>query len=149
VAGIVGFGRACGLAHRRLEGDENSRLAALRDRLAAGIGNLVPDAGVNSEGAPRLPNTLNMTLPAIRGESLVLLLDRHGICFSSGSACKSGNPEPSPALLAMGLSREAAHCSVRFSLGPANTAEDIEYTLAALSRALHDTGQAIRFVGCR
>jgi cysteine desulfurase NifS len=149
VAGIVGFGRACELARRRLEAGESTRVAALRHQLAAGICRIIPGAQVNSEGAARLPNTLNMTLPAIRGESLVLLLDHHAIQFSSGSACKSGNPEPSPALLAMGLSREEAHCSVRFSLGPTNTEEDIEYTLATLTRALQDTGQAIRFVGCR
>ena len=58
-----------------------------------------------------------MTLPEIRGESLVLFLDRKGIAFSSGSACKSGNPDPSHALLAMGLTPQEAHCSVRFSLG--------------------------------
>jgi cysteine desulfurase NifS len=149
VAGIVGFGRACELARRRLEAGENARLSTLRDRLAAGIGKIIPGARINGEGATRLPNTLNMILPAIRGESLVLLLDRHGLRFSSGSACKSGNPEPSPALLAMGLSREEAHCSVRFSLGPANTEEDIDYTLTALALALRDTRHAISFAGCR
>jgi cysteine desulfurase NifS len=149
VAGIVGFGAACELAHRRLAGGEGARLAALRDRLAAGIGEIIPGARVNGRSAMRLPNTLNLVLPGIRGESLVLLLDRQGIFFSSGSACKSGNPEPSPALLAMGLSREEAHCSVRFSLGPANTEEEIEYVLAALAAALAESRRAIRFVSCR
>ena len=149
VAGIVGFAKACELARRRLESDDHDRLAELRDRLAAAIRQVIPGARVNSEEAVRLPNTLSIIIPDIRGESLVLLLDRHGLCFSSGSACKSGNPEPSPALLAMGLSREEAHCTVRFSLGPATTTEDIDYAAAALDRALREAGRAIRFVGCR
>ncbi|MDA8165968.1 MAG: IscS subfamily cysteine desulfurase [Desulfobacteraceae bacterium] len=149
VAGIVGFGKACELAQRRLAGGEAARQARLRDRLAAGVAGIVPGARVNGGEAPRLPNTLNMVLPGIRGESLVLLMDRHGIGFSSGSACKSGRPEPSPSLLAMGLSPEEAHCAVRFSLGPGNSDEEIDYVLAALKTALAEAHSSIRFVGCR
>jgi cysteine desulfurase NifS len=149
VAGIVGFGKACELAQRRLAAGDGERLAALRDRLAAGIGGIVAGARINGGGAPRLPNTLNLVLPGIRGESLVLLLDRHGIAFSSGSACKAGHPEPSPALLAMGLSREEAHCAVRFSLGPTTTDEDIDYLLATMAAALAESQRIIRFAGCR
>jgi cysteine sulfinate desulfinase/cysteine desulfurase-like protein len=65
--------------------------------------------------------------PEIRGGSLVLFLDRKGIAFSSGSTCKSGNPDPSHALLAMWLTAQEAHCSVRFSPGAANTEEEIDY----------------------
>jgi cysteine sulfinate desulfinase/cysteine desulfurase-like protein len=90
-----------------------------------------------------------MTLPEIRGESLVLFLDRKGIAFSSGSACKAGNPDPSHALLAMGLTPEEAHCSVRFSLGSGTTAEDIDYVLASLAELLGETRSAVRFVPCR
>jgi cysteine sulfinate desulfinase/cysteine desulfurase-like protein len=90
-----------------------------------------------------------MQLPGIRGESLVLLLDRAGVALSSGSACKSGNPDPSHALLAMGLTPQQAHCSVRFSLGRANDDGDIEYVLDRLRELLLDTGQAVRFVACR
>jgi cysteine sulfinate desulfinase/cysteine desulfurase-like protein len=110
---------------------------------------LVPGARRNGPVTRRLPNTSNVTLPGIRGESLVLSLDRHGVCFSSGSACKSGNPAPSHALLAMGRSEDDTHCSVRFSLGFSNDYEDIDYTLDRLAEVLQDTAGAIRFVGCR
>ncbi len=149
VPGIVGFAKAVELSLARLYADESARVARLRDRLEAGILAIMPTASVNGPRPRRLPNTLNMTLPEIRGESLVLLLDRKGIALSSGSACKSGNPEPSPALLAMGLTPQQAHCSVRFSLGSANTEEDIEYLLESLRELLGDTRGAIRFVPCR
>jgi cysteine desulfurase NifS len=149
VPGIAGFGKACELAQRRLDEGEMKRLEALRDRLEQGIRALIPEARRNGPEGCRLPNTLNLTLPGIRGESLVLFLDRKGICFSSGSACKSGHPEPSHALLAMGLTPEQAHCAVRFSLGWGNTAEDIDYVLECLEETLRETGSAVRFVSCR
>src|SRR5450759_1750522 len=80
---------------------------------------------------------------------VVLFLDRKGIAFSSGSACKSGNPEPSHALLAMGLTPAEAHCSVRFSLGAWNTEEEIRYAIEAFSEVLRETRSAVRFVSCR
>jgi cysteine desulfurase NifS len=149
VAGIVGFGKACEVALRRLNAGEMARLARLRDRLEAGICQLLPDARRNGPAEGRLPNTLNLTLPGIRGESLVLFLDRRGVFFSSGSACKSGNPEPPPALLAMGLTAEEAHCAVRFSLGTGNSAEEIDYVLSALKEILAETRSTLRFVPCR
>jgi cysteine desulfurase NifS len=149
VPGIVGFGKACELAARRLHRGEMDRVAGLRDRLEAGLLPLHPGARRNGHPEARLPNTINVTLPGIRGESLVLLLDRRGIAFSSGSACKSGHPEPSHALLALGLSAEEAHCAVRFSLGPGTTGEDIDYVLACFEDALRDTRSAVRFVPCR
>ncbi len=151
VAGIVGFGKACELALRRLNHGSMKRTAELRDRLAAGIAELVPGARRNGPGeADRLlPNTLNLTLPGIRGESLVLHLDRRGICFSSGSACKSGSPEPSPALLALGLSTDQAHCAVRFSLGHGNSTAEIDQVIEAFAQTLHQTESTIRFVPCR
>ena len=84
-----------------------------------------------------------------RGEALVLLMDRRGVRFSSGSACKAGHPDPSHALLAMGLSDEQAHCAVRFSLGASLTDADVDYALGALGEVVHDTLSAIRFVACR
>lgn len=149
VAGIVGFGKACELASRRLQGGEMARVARLRDRLEAALCRLVPAARRNGPAAGRLPNTSNLTLPGIRGESLVLFTDRRGVCFSSGSACKSGHPDPSAALLAMGLTAEEAHCAVRFSLGAGNTEEEIDLAIAALEATLYDTAAAIRFVACR
>jgi cysteine desulfurase NifS len=149
VPGIVGFGKACELAARRLNHDEMERVRELRDTLEAGIRRLVPGAKLNGHATDRLPNTLNMTLPEMRGESLVLFLDRHGVFFSSGSACKSGNPEPSHVLLAMGLSDEDAHCAIRMSLGVGNTDEDIDYVLASLGAVISDRQSGVRFVGCR
>jgi cysteine sulfinate desulfinase/cysteine desulfurase-like protein len=149
VPGIVGFGKACELAVRRLNHGEMDRLRGLRDRLEAGIRQLVPGAKLNGHATQRLPNTLNMTLPELRGESLVLFLDRHGVFFSSGSACKSGNPEPSHVLVAMGLSDEDAHCAIRMSLGVGNTEEDVDYVLASLTEVIGDRQSSVRFVGCR
>ncbi|WP_243372540.1 IscS subfamily cysteine desulfurase [Geotalea sp. SG265] len=149
VPGIVGFGKAVELALIRLNGDEPARLAALCERLAKGITTILPEAKRNGPKEARLPNTVSMTLPEIRGESLVLIMDRRGIAFSSGSACKSGNPEPSHVLTAMGLSPHEAHCSVRFSLGSDNTEEEIDYLLRCLAEILGETFSAVRFVPCR
>ena len=137
------------LGVRRLNHKEMERVQALRDRLEAGMRKLVPAAKLNGHPTQRLPNTLNMTLPEMRGESLVLFLDRYGVFFSSGSACKSGNPDPSHVLVAMGLSDEDAHCAVRMSLGVGNTDEDIEYVLASLAEVISDRQSGVRFVGCR
>jgi len=96
-----------------------------------------------------LPNTLNLTLPGLRGESLVIALDQKGVALSSGSACKSGDPAPSHALLAMGLSEEEAHCSVRFSLSRDTTEEDIESTLQALREVVEEMETTVRFLPCK
>ncbi len=80
---------------------------------------------------------------------LVLALDRHGVYFSSGSACKSGNPDPSHVLKAIGLSDEEAHCSIRLSLGIDTTQEDIDYVVEAFQRVVKESRNSIQFVGCR
>jgi cysteine desulfurase NifS len=149
VPGIAGFGKACDLAVQRLNHGEVKRVAELRNRLETAIRELVPDARLNGHTHERLPNTLNLTLPGMRGESLVLFLDRYGICFSSGSACKSGNPTPSHVLTAIGLSDEEAHCTVRLSLGVDNDAEDIAYVVEALREVIRDSQASIRFSACR
>ena len=149
VPAIVGFGKACELASRRLDRKEMERVRGLRDRLEEGIRELIPNAKLNGHPTRRLPNTLNMTLPGMRGESLVLFLDRAGVYLSSGSACKSGHPDPSHVLLAMGLSDEEAHCAVRMTLGIANGDEDIRYALDALGGIVRDSQSGVRFVACR
>ncbi|MFC1628408.1 cysteine desulfurase family protein, partial [Gemmatimonadota bacterium] len=149
VAGIIGFGKACELAQRRLYADAMDEVERLRDRLEEGIRKLVPGVVRNGSTTSCLPNTLNMTLPGIRGESLVLALDPLGVYFSSGSACRSGNPDPSHVLIAIGLSEDDAHCSVRFSLGPGLSDEDVDIALDRLERTFTDTMSAVRFVGCR
>ncbi len=79
----------------------------------------------------------------------MLLLDRRGVCFSSGSACKSGNPEPSHALTAMGLTDEEAHCAVRFSLGVGNTEDDIRYVVDSLAEVVENAKRSVQFATCR
>ena len=108
--GIVGLGRAAEGIPNLLSRMKDVR--RLRDRLEKGITALVPGARLNGHRENRLPNTLNLTLPGFRGESMVMAMDRMGVCFSSGSACSSGSPDPSHALLAMGLTEAEAHCAV-------------------------------------
>jgi len=96
----------------------------------------------------RLTNTLNLTLPGLRGESMVIALDWHGIALSSGSACKSRSPEPTHVLIAMGRTAQEAHCSVRFSLSRYSTEDDIEQTIAALGQVLK-AKDIVRLVPCK
>ncbi|MGO9118167.1 MAG: IscS subfamily cysteine desulfurase [Desulfomonilaceae bacterium] len=147
VPGIAGLGMAAQLAIQRLP--EMNRIRILRDRLETGIRRIVPGAKRNGPREERLPNTLNMTLPGMRGESVVLTLDQKGVALSSGSACRAGSPEPSHALLAMGLSTEEAHCALRFSLGLGNTEEEIDRTLGLIEQMINDTAASVRFVPCR
>jgi cysteine desulfurase NifS len=146
VPSIVGLGKAAELA--ALTWQDAGRIAALRDRLEEGIKELVPYARLNGHPTNRLSNTLNMTLPGLRGESIVIAMDRHGIALSSGSACKSGLPEPTHVLIAMGRTEEEAHCSVRFSLAHNTTARDIGATIAALKQVLKEK-DTIRLIPCK
>ncbi len=145
--GIVGFGKAAEAVPRFLSCMKEVR--RLRDRLEKGIRVLVPEARLNGHPERRLPNTLNMTLPGFRGESVVMAMDQLGVCFSSGSACRSGSSAPSHALLAMGLSEADAHCAVRISLGYENTEEEIERTLELLGRTINQSRNIVHFVPCR
>ncbi len=147
VPAIVGIGKAAEVALAGLR--EADRVRAVRDRLEAGVRELIPGAVRNGHATDRLPNTLNLTLPDLRGESLVIALDQKGMSLSSGSACKSGNPAPTHVLLAMGRTAEEAHCSVRFSLSPANTAEDADRTIAALREVLEEIESTVRFLPCK
>lgn len=147
VPGIAGLGKAAELAVQRLP--KMADVLALRDRLERGIRELVPGAKLNGPTANRLPNTLNVTLPALRGESVVLAMDQKGVALSSGSACRAGSPDPSHALLAMGLSEADAHCALRFSLGMGNTVDEIDRTIELLGELMRDVSSGIRFVPCR
>jgi cysteine sulfinate desulfinase/cysteine desulfurase-like protein len=147
VLAIAGFGSAADYATTILaRGDETRRL---RDRLEREIIDRVPDVRLNGHRERRLPNTLNVTLPGFRGESLVLEMNKRGVYFSSGSACHSGSSGPSPALLAMGLSEESVHGAVRLSLGPGNTDEEIDYVAEALGEVIAQSKQMVRFVSCK
>ena len=146
--GIVGTGRAAELAEKRLD-LMAAQVKGLRDDLWEGIVRIFPEARLNGHPVERLPNTLNVSLPGIRGESLVLALDQQGIALSSGSACRSGSPHPSHALLAMGLTEDQAHGAIRLSLGADSTREHITRTLTAMEAVLHDSLSSVRFVPCR
>ena len=133
VPSIVGLGLACELAIQNL--DKNyAYVRHLRDKLEKGILSTIPDVKLN--GHPnadlRLPNTLNVSFNYIEGESLLLFFDMKGIAASSGSACTSGSLEPSHVMGAMGVETVLAHSSTRFSLGPDNTEEEVDFILQEL-----------------
>lgn len=131
VAGIVALGKAAEIAMRDMD-VEMQLLATLRNRLEKGLGERVPHIKINGHLEKRLPNTANVSFEFVEGESLLLNLDMKGIAASSGSACTSGSLEPSHVLLAMGLTHEMSHGSVRFSLGKSSTVEDIDYLLEVM-----------------
>jgi cysteine desulfurase len=131
VAGAIGLGVALELAEREME-QEMARLAELRDYLIKEIIERIPNVRLNGHPTKRLPGNASFCFEFIEGESLLLSLDRVGICGSSGSACTSGSLEPSHVLLAMGLPHEIAHGSLRLSLGHETTVEDIDYVLEIL-----------------
>jgi len=135
VPGIVGLGKAAELAAERLEQD-TQHIAALRDRLQAGIVERIAGVSINGEATRRQPNTLNVSFEGLKGESLVMALDLEGVACSTGSACSSGSTEPSHVLSAMGLSREAARSSLRLSLGRYNTGVDVDVALEAIVRVV-------------
>jgi len=131
VAGIVGLGAAAEMARVHLA-EEQVRLAALRDRLEAGIVANVPGVTVNGDRTRRVPTTTNVTFDYIEGEGFVIAMDLRGIACSTGSACSSGSVEPSHVLTAIGLKPEQARASIRFSLGRSNTEEDVDTALRIL-----------------
>jgi cysteine desulfurase len=131
VPGIIALGKACELAMRHMD-EENTRVRALRDRLEQGLLATCPDSFVNGDTENRLPNTVNISFEFIEGESILMMLNKFGICASSGSACTSGSLEPSHVLRAMGVPFTAAHGSIRFSLSRYNTEEDVDVVIEKL-----------------
>ena len=131
VAGIVGLGAAAEIARAHLA-EEHDRVAALRDRLEAGILASVPYVAVNGDRAHRVPTTTNLTFDYVEGEGFVIAMDLRGIACSTGSACSSGSLEPSHVLSAIGLRPDQARASIRFSLGRFNTDEDVDAALQIL-----------------
>lgn len=129
--GIVGLGKAAELAQAELT-DKINRVQKLRDKLIAGITERIPEAKLNGHPTLRMPGNVNFSFRYIEGESLLLNLDIKGIAASSGSACTSGSLDPSHVLLAMGITHEIAHGSLRLSLGRENTEEDVDYCLEVL-----------------
>jgi len=128
--GIVGFGKAAELARMEMPA-ELPRITALRDKLIAGLLK-IPDVVLNGHPAQRSPYNVNVSVRHVEGESLLLNLDLAGITASSGSACTSGSLDPSHVLLAMGLSQEIAHGSLRMTLGRGNKEAEIDCVLEVL-----------------
>jgi len=132
VPGIVGLGKAVEVRARDMEA-EAPRVTALRDRLWQGVSARVPDVRLNGHPTERLPGTCNLCFKNVESESIVLGLDLKGIGVSAGSACTSGNVEPSYVLVAMGVPLDWAMGSVRCSLGRGTTAEDIDYVVESVA----------------
>lgn len=131
VPGIVGFGKTAELTQQEI-GEEAKRLTYLRDQLIKGLLEQIDHTRLNGHPLKRLPNNINISADFVEGESMLLNLDLEGICASTGSACSSSSLEPSHVLLALGLSHEQAHGSLRFSLGKWTTEEEIERVLDVL-----------------
>src|SRR5437867_3468586 len=131
VAGIVGLGVAMRIARER-RATEAPRQARLRDRLIAGVRTRAPDVVLNGHRTERLPNNANFCIAGVEGESLIVALDLEGFAVSSGSACTSGDTEPSYVILALGLERHIAQGSLRLTVGRTTTDADVDALLAAL-----------------
>jgi len=145
VPGIVGLGVACELAAKNIK-EENDRVKYLRDKLENAILEQCPDSMLNGDKENRLPNTSNISFEFIEGEAILLMLDKYGICASSGSACTSGSLEPSHVLRAMGVPFTAAHGSIRFSLSRYNTEEEVYYTIEKMPEIVNRLRELSPFV---
>ena len=135
VAGIVGLGVAMRIARER-RATESPRQARLRDRIIAGVEARVPDAVLTGHRTERLPNNASFCISGTDGESLIVALDLEGFAVSSGSACTSGETEPSQVLLALGLDRELAKGSLRVTVGRSTTEAQVDRLVDALARVV-------------
>ncbi len=131
VAEIVGLAAALQLAQERRE-RENARVSALRNQLVTGVCERIPNAQLTGHPTRRLPNSASFAIKGVEGETLLMALDLEGICVSTGSACTTGEAEPSHVLTAMGLAREWALGSLRMTLGHLTRPEDIVTVLDVL-----------------
>ncbi|MDD5181695.1 MAG: cysteine desulfurase NifS [Candidatus Nanoarchaeia archaeon] len=130
VAGIVGFGKAAEIAMQKMK-SEGEREKKLRDKIINGLLK-IPKSRLNGHPTKRLPGNVNISFEGIEGESMVLMLNEKGICSSTGSACSTGSLEPSHVLLAIGMTHEQAHGSLRLTLGRETSAKDVGYVLKAV-----------------
>ena len=140
--GIIGLGKAVEVRARDMHA-EAERLAALRDRLWQGVSARVPEVKLSGHPTQRLPGTASLLFRHVESESIVLGLDLKGIGVSAGSACTSGNVEPSHVLVAMGISVDWAMGAVRCSLGRSTTGEDIDYVIECVEPLVRKLRQAM------
>ena len=134
--GIVGLGKAAEVATRGFTDGTVAQMSTFRDRLERSILDGIEQVAVNGGGAPRVPNTTNISFDCIEGEAMVIALDLKGLAVSTGAACSSGAIEPSHVLTAMGLSADRARGSIRFSIGKQSTADDVEFALRLVPEAV-------------
>ncbi len=135
VPGIAAFGAAAELAGRRLT-EDTERLGMLRDRLESAVLDRIPGTGVNGSRWNRVANTSNLFFDGIDGEAMVIALDLRGFAVSTGAACSSGALAPSHVLKAIGLNDDRARASMRFSLGRANTVEQVDALIDAITASV-------------
>jgi len=135
--GIIGLHKALEVTQRKMK-EDIEREIKLRNKLEEGILNLISDVKINGHKEKRLPATLNVSFRYVEGEAVLLKMDMKGIAASTGSACSTGSLEPSHVLLALGLSHEMAHGSIRFSFSRFNKEDDVEYVLKVLPDIIKD-----------
>ncbi len=132
VASIIALGKAAEMAIKHLDDNGYERVEQLRDKLETTLLEQIPHSMVNGDRAHRLLNTTSIAFEYVEGEAILLMMNEHGICASSGSACTSGSLEPSHVLRAMGVPFTAAHGSIRFSLSRYTTEEEIDVVIDKL-----------------
>jgi cysteine desulfurase len=135
VAGIVGLGKAAELACKYLA-EENCNIRSIRDRFEKSVLEAVSGASVNGTGAARIPNTSSLSFEGIESSSALILLDRHGICCSAGSACRTGSQEASHVLRAMNPKGDGARRSLRFSFSRFNTEAEIDRAIETVPKVI-------------
>ena len=131
VAGIVGLGKSCEIAKKQMD-SHITKLRELREYFITKVGEKIPTAKLNGSRTNRIPSNSNFCFQGIDGEALLLNLDARGICASAGSACSSGSSNPSHVLTSIGLEKELAQGTIRFTFGEDNSKEDVDYLLESL-----------------
>jgi len=149
IAAIVGFARAVKIAVDEID-TYRKMVKSLRNKLESGLLHALDGVVIHGAQGERLPHTSCIGFASVEAESILLHLDLRGIAASSGSACTTGDPEPSHVLTAMGVPPELAQGSIRISFGRENTEEDVDYTVSALSDAVqHLRGISSQWTGAR
>jgi len=133
--GIVAFGTACRVMKTEI-GSHSARMSGLTEKFENMVAAEIPDIVINGKNAPRKPGTSNISFRFIEGESILLRLDMHGICVSTGSACSTGSLDPSHVIMALHHDPESAHGSIRFSMGRETTEDDIDFTVEKLKETV-------------
>ena len=143
VAGIIGFGKACEIAIKRVSTLEVSRVAELKDYFYNKVYEMIPGTELFGDMQNSLPNTLNLGFAGVEGDTLLIAMDIEGVAVSTGSACSSGTGLPSPVLQAMGLPDNKINSSIRFSLGCSTTKTELDSVLKTLVKAVSLNNTAI------